>query len=342
MSVTVSRKEQLDLIVAVLRGLGANEEEATIQADVWTEADLRGIHSHGVQRLPVMATRIQKNLMKVNVKPELEWSTDCVLNVDGKDGFGTSTCETSLKTLVPAVRKHGLGTLTVRNAAHIGMVGYYAERRAQEGLICIGFTTTEVLVHPFGGAEALVGTNPIAIGIPGKPRPYLLDMATSVSAMGRIIALKHRGEKIPEGWAVDKDGVPTTDPDAALKGSLSPSGGPKGYGLGIAIAMLGGLLAGMPAGRDVLGTLDTEYRCTVGDLFIVLDPKAFPGGDSLADGVKKYLDELRASRPATGFKQVSVPGDPEFKLREERLVNGIPHPEEVWHAAEQLRSTICK
>jgi uncharacterized oxidoreductase len=88
--------------------------------------------------------------------------------------------------------------------------------------------------------------------------------------------------------------------------------------------------------------LDTEYRCTVGDLFIVLDPKAFPGGDSLADGVKKYLDELRASRPATGFKQVSVPGDPEFKLREERLVNGIPHPEEVWHAAEQLRSTICK
>jgi len=162
MSVTVSRKEQLDLIVAVLQGLGANEEEATIQADVWTEADLRGIHSHGVQRLPVMATRIQKNLMKVNVKPELKWSTDCVLNVDGKDGFGTSTCETSLKALVPAVKKHGLGTLTVRNAAHIGMVGYYAERRAQEGLICIGFTTTEVLVHPFGGAEALVGQTAVA------------------------------------------------------------------------------------------------------------------------------------------------------------------------------------
>ena len=96
------------------------------------------------------------------------------------------------------------------------MVGYYAERRALEGLVCIAFTTTEVLVHPFGGAEALVGTNPIAIGIPGNPRPFLLDMATSVSAMGRIIALKHRGEKIPEGWAVDKDGNPTTDPDAAL------------------------------------------------------------------------------------------------------------------------------
>src|SRR5437764_8955931 len=114
-------------------------------------------------------------------------------------------------------------------------------------------------------------------------------MATSVSAMGRIIALKHRGEKIPEGWAVDKDGNPTTDPDAALKGSLSPAGGPKGYGLGISIAMLSGLLAGMPCGREVLGTLDTDYRCTVGDLFIVIDPMAFPGAETLAAGVGKYL-----------------------------------------------------
>src|SRR5262250_1975365 len=121
MSVIVSRKEQLDLIVAVLRGLGANEEEATIQADVWTEADLRGIHSHGVQCLPVMVTRIQKNLMKVNVKPERVWSTPSVLNVDGKDGFGTAVSETSLKELTPAARQYGVAVLTVRNAAHIGM-----------------------------------------------------------------------------------------------------------------------------------------------------------------------------------------------------------------------------
>jgi L-2-hydroxycarboxylate dehydrogenase (NAD+) len=330
----------MDLIVAVLKGLGANDDEAYIQADVWTEADLRGIHSHGVQRLPVMATRIQKGLLKPNVAPELTWSTECVLNVDGKEGFGTSACELSLQKLVPATRKYGVSVLTVRNAAHIGMVGYYAERRANEGLVCIAFTTTEALVHPFGGAEALVGTNPIAVGIPGNPRPFLLDMATSVSAMGRIITFKHRGEKIPEGWAVDKDGTPTTDPDAALKGSLSPAGGPKGYGLGIMIGMLAGLLPAMPTGREVLGTLDTDYRCTVGDLFIMMDPKSFPGADTLADGVTKYLDELRASRPGTGFRQVMVPGDPEYRLREERLVKGIPHPEEVWHAAEQLRSAI--
>jgi LDH2 family malate/lactate/ureidoglycolate dehydrogenase len=222
------------------------------------------------------------------------------------------------------------------------MVGYYAERRASEGFVCIAFTTTEVLVHPFGGAEALVGTNPIAIGIPANPRPFVLDMATSVSAMGKIIAMKHRGERIPEGWAVDKDGRPTTDPEEAIHGSLSPAGGPKGYGLGIAIAMLGGLLPGTEIGRKVLGTLDTDYRCTVGDLFILIDPKAFPGAETIANGVKGYLDDLRASRPAVGFKQVMVPGDPEFRLREERLAKGIPHPEEVWHAAEQLYATIGK
>ncbi len=341
MPVTVTRQQQMDLIRRVLRGLGASEEEAYIQADVWTEADLKGIHSHGIQRLPVMATRIKKGLMKVNVRPERVWSAAAVLNVDGKDGFGTAACETSLREVIPAARKLGIAALTVRNAAHIGMVGYYAERRALEGFICLAFTTTEVLVHPFGGAEALVGTNPISIGIPATPRPFLLDMATSVSAMGKIIAFKHRGEKIPEGWAVDKDGNPTTDPDAALQGSLDPAGGAKGYGLGISIAMLAGLLAGMPCGRDVLGTLDTEYRCTVGDLFIVIDPRMFPGTDTLKSSVKQYLDELRASHPAKGFKKVSVPGDAQNSLKQERLENGIPHPDEVWYAAERLRSTIC-
>ncbi len=340
MPVTVTHKQQLDLIIAVLRGLGANEEEAFIQADVWTEADLRGIHSHGLQRLPVMVKRIQKGLLKVNVKPEKAWSTGSVLNIDGKDGFGTAVCELGLRELTPAARKHGIAVMSVRNAAHIGMVGYYAERRAAEGLVCIAFTTTEVLVHPYGGAEALVGTNPIAIGVPANPRPFVLDMATSVGAMGKIIAMKHRGEKVPEGWAVDKDGRPTTDPEEAIHGSLSPAGGPKGYGLGIAVAMLGGLLPGSEIGRKVLGTLDTDHRCTVGDLFILMDPKAFPGADTLASGVTGYLDDLRASRPAVGVKQVMVPGDQTYRLRDERIEKGIPHPEEVWHAAEQLHSTV--
>lgn len=338
--VTVTAQEQMELLEGILRGLGATPEESSIQADVLTEADLRGVHSHGLQRLPVLVERIRKGLLQVAVEPDRSWTTDAVLCVDGKDGFGTAIAETCLRELMPAARKHGIGVLAMRDTSHLGMLGYYCDRRAAEGFICIGFTTSEVLVHPYGGAEALLGTNPLAIGIPGDPRPFVFDMATSIVPMGRILAYMHRGEELQEGWAIDADGNPTTDPAAASKGAIAPVGGPKGYGLALSIALLAGLLPGADVGRSVRGTLDVDYRCTKGDLFFLIDPRGFVGGATLATGVKAYLDELRASRPQQGFEQVAVPGDRGHELRQERLTNGIPHPEEVWYAAEGLRSTI--
>jgi LDH2 family malate/lactate/ureidoglycolate dehydrogenase len=221
------------------------------------------------------------------------------------------------------------------------MLGYYCNRRAEEGLICIGFTTSEVLVHPYGGAETLVGTNPLAVGIPCAPRPFVFDMATSVVPMGRILAYLHRGQPLEEGWAIDAEGHPTTDPAAASRGSIAPVGGPKGYGLAVSIALLAGLLPGADIGRAVRGTLDVDYRCTKGDLFFLIDPRGFVGGPTLAERVREYLDELRRSKPQDGFEKVSVPGDRGYELRVTRLENGIPHPEEIWYAAERLRSTIC-
>ncbi len=288
----------------------------------------------------MLAERARRGLLKLAVTPERTWTTDTVLAVDGKDGLGTAIAETSLRQAVPAARKHGLAAVAIRNTSHLGMLGYYCERRAEEGLICIGFTISEVLVHPYGGAEALVGTNPIAIGIPALPRPFVFDMATSIVPMGRIIAYKHRGQQLEPGWAIDAEGRPTTDPDEALKGSIAPVAGPKGYGLGVAVGILAGLLPGAAIGRAVRGTLDVEHPCTKGDLFIILDPNAFPGGPILAEAVRDYLDELRASKPQEGFDRVMVAGDRGYELKQERLANGIPHPEEVWYAAERLLTTI--
>jgi LDH2 family malate/lactate/ureidoglycolate dehydrogenase len=163
-------------------------------------------------------------------------------------------------------------------------------------------------------------------------------MATSTSAIGKIYASKHRGENIPLGWAIDADGNPTTNPEAALKGSLTPLAGPKGYGLGISIGILAGLLPGAEIGRTVLGTLDTEFRCTKGDLFILINPEAFPGGPMLAAHVATYLDELRNSPPQKNCESVIVPGDRARKVREERMRSGIPLPKEVWLAAERLKN----
>jgi L-2-hydroxycarboxylate dehydrogenase (NAD+) len=330
--VVVSPDEERELIVTVLSKLGASGPESAIQADVLTEGDLRGHHSHGLQRLPVLATRIKKGLIRVNVDPEYCWTADSVLSVDGKDGLGTFVADSALNVAKSVLGQRGIVAVAIRNSSHLGMIGYYCEKKAREGLICIAMTVSEPLVHPHGGSEALVGTNPIAIGIPSDTTPFLFDMATSTSAIGKILAAKHRGESIPEGR-----GNSTTDPDAALQGALTPAAGAKGYGLGVAIGILAGLLPGAEIGRLVAGTLDTEQRCTKGDFFLVMNPGAFAGGPTLARQVAGYLDELRHSRPREGSGAVIVPGDRSRNLREERLRSGIPLPKEVWRAAVRLR-----
>jgi L-2-hydroxycarboxylate dehydrogenase (NAD+) len=337
-SIVVSAEDVRTTIIQVLSKLGASERESSIQADVLTEADLRGHHSHGLQRLPVLAARIRKQLIRVKSEPDYIWTADAVLSVDGKDGLGPFVAETAHELAKLRLQEKGIVAVAIRNSSHIGMIGYYCEKRAREGSVCIAMTESEALVHPHGGTKALVGTNPIAIGIPSEPSPFVFDMATSTSAIGKIYASKHRGENIPLGWAIDAEGKPTTNPDAALKGSLTPLAGPKGYGLGISIGILAGLLPGAEIGRTVLGTLDTEFRCTKGDLFILLNPAAFPGGALLAAHVASYLDELRNSPPQNNCDQVIAPGDRARKVREERMRSGIPLPKEVWLAAERLKN----
>jgi len=337
-SIVVPSEDIRATIVHVLSRLGANERECSIQADVLTEGDLRGHHSHGLQRLPVLATRIKKRLIRVDVDPNFDWTADSVLSVDGGDGLGPFVAESALERAKPALQQRGIVAVAIRNSSHIGMIGYYCEKRAREGIVCIAMTESEALVHPHGGTKALVGTNPLAIGIPSHPAPFVFDMATSTSAIGKIYASKHRGESIPLGWAIDAEGNPTTNPEAALKGSLTPAAGPKGYGLGISIGILAGLLPGAEIGRAVLGTLDTEFRCTKGDFFLLLNPGAFPGGPMLANHVAAYLDELRHSPAQKGFPDVIVPGDRAQQLKEERLRSGIPLPREVWLAAERLKN----
>src|ERR1700680_4933632 len=200
--VFVSPEDERKLITDVLSRLGASQAGCSIQADVLTEGDLRGHHSHGLQRLPVVAALIKKRLIVVNVKPAYTWTADSVLSVDGKEGLGTFVAESSLDLAKSALGQRGIVAVAIRNSSHLGMVGYYCEKKACEGFICIAMTESEALVHPHGGTKALVGTNPIAIGIPGDPVPFVFDMATSVSAIGKILASKHRGESISEGWGV--------------------------------------------------------------------------------------------------------------------------------------------
>lgn len=340
MDVIISCEEERNLITSVLTALGATTEESAIQADILVEADLRGYHSHGLQRLPVLVGRIRSGLIALNVVPVIRRAAPAVFKVDGRRGLGPFVAHRALKSSVETAISQGAVVVAIGNSSHLGMIGYYGEKLAEEGLISFAMTTSEALVHPEGGAEALVGTNPLAVASPTASDPFVFDMATAVSAFGKILDCKHRGLPLPKDWAVDADGIPTTDPEAALGGSLNPVGQWKGYGLGVSIGLLVGLLSETALGADVLGTLDTVHPATKGDLFIVLDPRAFGVTPSHLSEASKYLDRLRSSRPARGGPPVRVPGDRSREMRRQRLQEGIPLAQEVWDAARRLYAKL--
>jgi L-2-hydroxycarboxylate dehydrogenase (NAD+) len=196
-------------------------------------------------------------------------------------------------------------------------------------------------VHPHGGRTALIGTNPIGIGVPtGDGEPFILDMATGAISMGAVIAAAYRGDSIPVGVAVDAAGAPTTDPRAAQAGAISPIGGPKGYGLGLGIELLVGLLSGTALGTDVRGTLDAEHPVTKGDMFLIVDPSVLGAAD-LSARAAAFLAQIRRSPPAANTAlPVTTPGQRSRRTRRLRLTDGYDIPLGVWERALALRAEV--
>lgn len=253
------------------------------------------------------------------------------MSVEGCRGLGPVVGAAAIDALAPAARHNGIAIAAVRNSNHLGMLAWYAERIAALGLIGIVLSTSEALVHPFGGRRAMLGTNPIAIGVPmPAAEPFVLDLATSTVSMGKIHdhALKRRA--IPEDWALDADGEPTTDPKEAMRGSLAPFGGAKGYGLGLAFELLVASLAGSAFAPDVRGTLDAEHPCNKGDVFILVEPLS-GSGHAVAD----YLAALRSSPSTSPATPVGIPGDGSRARRRAALTRGIEIADAVW---DQLTS----
>jgi L-2-hydroxycarboxylate dehydrogenase (NAD+) len=336
-TILVTAGEERALLLDVLRGLGAAPDEANIVTRVLLEADLRGQSSHGILRLPTIAARVQAGLIQPGVTPAVSWGSLALGQMDARHGFGHVMADRAMRLAVDRARRTGIAAVAVRNNNHIGMIGYYAELAAEAGVVGIVMTTSEALVTPHDGAEAMVGTNPIAVGFPAHPRPFVLDMATSATAKGKIIDRYQRGEPIPSGWAVGPDGRVTTDATAAMAGAIMPFGGAKGFGLGLAVELLAGALVGAATGSAVLGTLDADFPATKGDLFLAIDPATLAGADTLPARAGHYLASIRDSRPSEGTAGPRIPGDRARDCRAERLVRGVPLSEDAWEAALALR-----
>jgi L-2-hydroxycarboxylate dehydrogenase (NAD+) len=309
-------------------------------ADALTEADLRGYASHGLLRFPLMVRRVQAGTARVGARPRTVSQRGGAALLDGDLGLGPFVAVRAVDQAVALAREHGLGVVGVYNNNHISLVGYYVERAARAGLVALASTTGDAGVHPHGGVERLLGTNPLTIAFPTADEPFLLDMATSVGTFGRVFVARQQGEAIPDDWAVDAHGEPTSDPEQALAGSLRPFGGAKGYGLGLCLAILAGALVRAAQGPSVIGTIQPTDPTTKGDIFLALDPAAVGDAASIRAAASAYVASVRASRPAPASDGIRIPGERGLRLRAERLVHGIPMDPATWETVEGLAREV--
>jgi L-2-hydroxycarboxylate dehydrogenase (NAD+) len=321
-SVTIPYAELVDRCVEVLRQVGASHDEAHVQAWALVEADASGHPSHGVQRLPLIVERIRAGLAVPAAIVSAVRLGGGLIGVDGGRGLGPVVAMRTVDELTALGEETGVAVAGVSNANHVGMLSLYVEALAERNFVGIGMATSEALVHPWGGTEAMIGTNPIAIGIPSSNGPLVLDMATGEVSMGKIIDHMHRGEPLDHGWALDGDGKPTTDAARAREGSIAPFGGGKGYALGLAIEVMVGALTWSALGRQVVGTLDATEVCNKGEVFIAIDVARF-AVDGYAERIDTYLADVRASRTADHSAAVRIPGDRSREKRAEALDHGV-------------------
>lgn len=326
-----SIQEVRSVSLGALRLAGVPDQHAQVQATLLLEAELRGVPSHGLMRLPRIIERLRSGATSPVSCGVGCWRSTAFWEVDGRQGLGPVVAVQALSEICEKAEETGIAIAAVRNCDHLGMLAWYAEHVATQGKILIALTTSEALVHPWGGCQALLGTNPIAVGIPGNNDPFVFDMATSLVSMGKIHDYASRNEPIPPDWAVDAQGNPTTDPAAAKLGAIAPFGGAKGYGLGLAFELLVTSLAGAAIGPEVKGTLDSTEPCNKGDVFIVIQPHAHKG-----EVVSRFLETIRQSPATDPGNPVRVPGDRALSSRALHIDEGLPVAAHVWEQIQTL------
>jgi LDH2 family malate/lactate/ureidoglycolate dehydrogenase len=305
---------------------GMAPEDAFIVADGLVQSNLRGVDSHGVTRVGIYAKRLRMGL--VNPRPEVKIVREsaATLLVDGDNGMGQVVGVRALELGLEKVKRSGGIYVGVRRSNHYGAGAYYVQRAVARDVVAFAYSNAPPTMAPWGGVDPYVGTNPYAFGVPaGKHPPIILDMATSIVARGKIILAAERGESIPEGWAIDKDGNQTTDAQEALEGSVLPFGGPKGYALSLMIDIMAGALTGAGFGPRINSLYDNfDEPQDVGAFFQLIDISQFAEPAAFKANIDRMVEEIKSSRRAQGTEEIFLPGEIEFRMEEERKLTGIP------------------
>ncbi len=333
----VSAAALADFTSAVLERLGLSPAHARIVADCLVKANLRGLDSHGVARIPIYAKRLRLGL--VNPRPTLVLArvAPSAAQLDGQDGMGMVVGTTAMEGAIALARETGVGLVGVRRSTHYGMAAYYVLQAIAADCMGFAFTNSSPGMAPYGGRKPVLGVNPLAVGIPaGRRPPIVLDMAMSVIARGKMRLAAMHGEPIAEGLGLDAQGRGTTEGMQVFGGgSVLPFGGPKGSGLAIWMEIMGGVFAG----AAFVGQMRSLYEDFsgpqgIGHVFIAIRPDLFMPMADFKARMDAMIERLKDSEPAEGVDEVLMPGEPEVRREAKRLRKGLPITPEVLASLE--------
>lgn len=320
---TVIPERLKEAVIEVLKGYGAAADEASLVAESLVRAEMRGTDTHGLAYLKLLVQRLDARMVLAPTRVEILRDEGATILLDGGNGIGQVAGWKAMETSLHKAREFGIGLTLVRNTNNIGFLAFYTIHAAEQGFVGITMGNANAAISPWGGAEAFFGTNPISIAVPGSDGPLALDMSSSLVARGKIRKAQRLGEKIPLGWALDEFGVPTEDPGAALKGTLLPIGGPKGYGLALMVDVLAGMLAGSAFGQGIKSFHELMGPTGVGALTLAIGVERFMPLAQFRNLMKGYTDSIRNSRKAKGTSRIYLPGEIESEKEKMSRERGI-------------------
>lgn len=312
----------------ILRATGVPDHKAAIVAESLISANLRGVDSHGIQLLSFYVEQLLAGEMDPHTDGEVISESGSTLHYDAKNGIGQWAAETCTNHAIRIAKQTGAAVVVAKESNHFGAAAWWAQKMRAAGQIGIVVCNASCLVPPWQGKEPRFGTNPICMAVPG---PWLLDMATTTVAAGKIFkAFINQKPEIPAGWAFDSEGRPTTDTEAAYKGMLHPLGGYKGYGLAMMVEILCAVLGGGVMSTEVGGIRFRGRLVRVSQTYIAIDVARFMPVEEFTARVEKLVGLMKSAAPAPGFEEVLVAGDPEWRLEAQRLRDGIPIEDGNW------------
>ena len=334
----VSAEDLTSWAAALLEAATFPRPTAHLVAESLVAANLRGVDSHGVQLLPYYVEQVERGDMHTVAQGRVVLESGACLLYDGANGVGQQIASVCCGHAVRLAHKHGIAIVAARESNHFGAAAYWGQKISGAGMIGIVMCNASPIVAPWQGRERRLGTNPICVSVPG---PWLLDMATTTVANNRIFkALMNGEESIPAGWAVDSQGVPTTDTDAAIRGMPMPLGGYKGSGLGMMVELLCGVLSGGAMSVEV-GGIHVEGKPTrTSQTFVAIDAGRFMPVEEFHRRLEWLVNTVKSAAPATGFDEVMVAGDPEWRAEAERRQSGIPLGQGTWNCLAETAARL--